>query len=315
MSRYVTPVKNIIKRAFTDYNDAAGHTDYFGAPDPYYFVTPEPLREYSNSPVRSPARRSNIQMRPTKRMRMTVRRRKRIRIRRVVRTKRKRVKRMFGKSARTEIGKPLGFKINVKSCVTSNVLNFDVGNQTLYSLDLDVIPFGSSKNQRDLDRVTIRGIRTEFAICNTMATVAAPTPNNFMCLNMAWVGLKQDTAANLELDFFKGYANERASAFSPINTLSMMRRELNTDKFAILKRKRYYMYPQQTGNSTQFVCRKVWVPVKRQIMFEAESDTQPKEGRMVLLFWVTGVFDPANTTRALTAEATITNIAFFTDGE
>jgi len=148
-----------------------------------------------------------------------------------------------------------------------------------------------------------------------MATVAAPTPNNFMCLNMAWVGLKQDTALNIELDFWKSFTTERAGAFSPAGSITMMRRELNTDKFAILKRKRYYMYPQQTGNSTQFVSRKVWVPIKRQIMFETESDTQPKEGRIILLYWVTGVFDPASTVRALTGQASIQNYTFFTDQE
>jgi len=308
---WVTPVKKVLKRSFDDWNEASALFETPGAPNPYFFVTPEVVR----SDLNKPDYRSYFQMPVRKKMKMTVVRRRRGR--RVVR------KRTIGRRrrsnwkvrARRQIGKPLQQKAAVKTALSSESLNFAMNNNTLYSFDLDRIPLqGTGKNQRDSDRVNIRGIRTMVSFCNSLGGSTGPTGlPNMIHVNFAWIGLKREDANNLELDFFRSDADQRGSGFANAPPIFSKYQAINTDKFVVLKHKRISLNPHLAGIPGYSYTRKFWMPIKRQVVFEAPTDVQPQEGRMLFVCWAIGAFYNGGTTQADICRLSIRNVLFFTD--
>jgi len=291
MSRYVTPVKNVLKRAFTDYNEAAGHTDYFGGPDPYYFVTPEPLREYLNSP----ARQVQIQMRPAKRMRMALMRRRSGR-RRVLKFKRSRgrARRSWKVKARAEIGRPRTTFIPTKTRFAYQGDDlYDAGN--LYQVPINgPIPVGVTRSERVADTIDFRGVRSTFIFRNASA--------NAVTINLVWVVAKTANALAIKANptapqidgnlFFRAITGPRTIAFSALNGVNSLYRPINSDDFAVIKRKRYLLpgVNEYQGNCCNIRRLKTYIKINRQQVYDEQADEYPKDGQFFFIWWVQTAF-------------------------
>ncbi|AXH76772.1 MAG: putative capsid protein [Taphiavirus pestrotis] len=303
ISKFVAKVTpSPIKRSFEYYNEAAGNTDYFGNPDPYYFARPGFLANQEA-------------MRPLKRARTMPRRRRKFK--RVVRKFKKRAR--FQKSrGRLAFANPRSSKVDVKYRIMTDtgtiIYPHGVLNQ---SLGLDGINFGPERNQRDSDSIFIKGIRTEFTVTNQ-------NTDQPLFMNIAWVGVKDVGSfdgATLQLTpllLLRDYGIQRGQPLDNTRTsLQLTRGELNTDIVAVLKHKRYMLQAvgPTGGNSIQkgsTLIKKFWIPVKREFQFNGTTSNLSRSP-MFCIWWFSINNGNAGTVQATAARMQIRNIVAFTD--
>lgn len=157
--------------------------------------------------------------------------------------------------------------------------------RTLYKTNLTTSDVqGDNRNQRERGVVNFRGFRICLALYN-----ARTVPIYF---NLAVVSPKNSedvTTAN----FFRSSTSERGVDFANgRNSLEFHCLPLNSDKFVILRHKRYRISPQGTGTGafTDHSGRNYknidwYVPLKRQLRFDTTADTSPINGTVWLIMW------------------------------
>lgn len=165
--------------------------------------------------------------------------------------------------------------------------------RTLYTLNLTQIPKGQARNERERSLVNFRGVRICIAMRNTTLVP--------MYVNWAVVHPKVDeSAAPSQTNFFRSSASDRGLNFSSaLTALQFHCLRMNTDKFTILKHKRFELCP--AGNSAQYGANGGWswknlewyIKIKRQLRYEDDSSVLPVTGNVFLVHWFDREFDDA----------------------
>lgn len=178
-----------------------------------------------------------------------------------------------------------------KQRIMNNQNTTNQNTRTLYALNLTAIPKGQGRNQRERTLVNYRGAKCCISMRNN-----ANTP---MYMNWAVVHPKVDESTPPSTtNFFRSNGNERGQDFD--NTLSSQQfhcLKINTDKFTILKHKRFRLgpannisdYGTQTGNSFKNI--EWYIKIKRQLRYETDASTLPVTGNVYLLHWADRMFD------------------------
>lgn len=270
-------MSKIIKRLYNDINEITGLYES-AAPDPYYFLSP--------TVVRSDLNRESYKsiMRPTKRRRVGGLARRPMR-RTVKRRFKRRVKRMsWKKKAVMRTGQTLTRRTPCKERVVNradnNVLEDNV--PTVYNI-CQLGSAGVERNDRQTDEVNLRGFRL-------YAYVRAGKANELNVFNMAVVSpispkAITDSGSFSLTDFFRGMGTERGTDFSNSSSVSRSHYPLNTDRWAVLWRKQYYLH--RNGRDREWrVIKKYW-KINREYRFEDRSATVPAGNNLFLVVWPT----------------------------
>lgn len=198
-------------------------------------------------------------------------------------------KRGASKRARLGIGERIGSS-NSKRVValrSGGADNFDT--RTLYSDNLTTVDHLNldARNVRQREVVNCRG----FKICMSARNSAkAPLYWNVAVLSPKNAG--SITAAN----FFRSDGESRARDFDlTLNSLEFHCLPINTDKFYILKHKRYRLAPEPANSGTSglytqsqgknYVNVDWYVPLKRQLRYDDPESTSPIDGATYLVHW------------------------------
>lgn len=219
----------------------------------------------------------------TRRVRRRVRRMGRVAYRPKRRTKS--AKSFYAKNRRN-----IGERVGTSNSFTEVAHRLDeaLSSNALHAYNLTDIVRGQNDNQRQHNVIRVAGFQLH---CAFQSTQIEP-----LWLNLAVVSPKQAnviTTAN----FFRAYNDERARNFGDSVNTGLMHHclPLNTDKFNILWHYRSCLGAknegnQQTYNSHHWSSYKLinkWIPLKRQLRFDAEASTTPMDGNVFIIYWFT----------------------------
>jgi len=142
-----------------------------------------------------------------------------------------------------------------------------------------------SLRQRDI--INVRG----FKICMEVTNKGA-VPLYF---NVAVIAPKDGAAGVNTVDFFRSSATERARDFSTdLTSLEYHCLPINTDRYTVLKHKRYRLLSGPTGsdyiaNSGKNYMNLDWyIPLKRQVRFNNGDGGSPESGKVYFVYWGSG---------------------------
>lgn len=157
-------------------------------------------------------------------------------------------------------------------------------SRTLVIRDLTTISQGSDLSQRERQIVNIRG----FKIC----LMVKNNNNRAIYLNCAVVSPKNDTVVNTDNFFRSDSQDSRGTNFSTaLSAMQFHCLNLNTDKFNILKHKRYRLCPVNiTGgfidhSGRNYINIDWYIKLKRQIRYDSAAEG-PIEGACKFVYWV-----------------------------
>lgn len=179
---------------------------------------------------------------------------------------------------------------------TSNVKNFEIAGtqqintRTLYSATLVAVGRGPGISERMRDVINLRGFDINFDVRNDQTD-----PNKVMFMNIAVLAPKDRLDIDVQ-DFFRSQSdlNERALDFSIFRTAVQFHRlPVNTDKFTILKHKRYTLNPKQAGIRGFRFSTKMYIPLKRQLAYAGTANstcTTP----VFMVWWCDYMFNDTN---------------------
>lgn len=167
-------------------------------------------------------------------------------------------------------------------------------SRTLYTLNLTAIPHGQNRNERERSLVNYRGCRIVIAMKNERTVP--------LYINWALVHPKVDEATSPSItNFFRSPGSDRGLNFSTaLTALQFHSLRINTDKFTILKHKRYTLTPD--NNTADYGANSGWsfktidwyTKIKRQLRFEDTSTTLPVTGNVYLVHWADSMFDDSS---------------------
>lgn len=193
------------------------------------------------------------------------------------------------KKARQSIGEQIGTS-SCKNRIQSLDSAFSSrSTRTLYIEDLCNIPHTpGEKNQRERNIINIRG----FKIC-----MAVKNNNNIpLYLNVALLSPKNQGGITVE-NFWRSNGEERGQDFSSNQpSLAYHCLNINTDKFYILKHKRYRLAHDNPAGGTLFQDNKGnsfmnldwYVKLKRQIRYDRTDTSLPIDGAVYLVYYADG---------------------------
>lgn len=217
---------------------------------------------------------------------------------RIARSYRRYKKRKRSTFSRKNIGEPVGTGVSKRSITTELPFGF-ANTRQLYSFSLLDIPEGSAVNQRERRIANIRGVK----ICSEI-NVANTTPNP-LYVNVAVLSPKGGNVGVDKPDFFRSNGNERAVDFgNALDGNQFHCLPINADKFTILRHKRYKLAvvtgPYATGTNRSYMNLDWWIPVKRQVRYDAATGS-PEHGQMYLCVWMDTFGRPAGSGSELNA--------------
>lgn len=198
--------------------------------------------------------------------------------------------------SRTNIGERIGTG-TAKKAITGQNPTTNRSTRTLYTEGLTDIAEGEQIDQRERKLANIRGFRICMEVNNK-----SNKPLNF---NIAIVSPKDGANGVVTSAFFRSYiANDRARDFD--NTLSSIElkcQPINTDRYTVLKHKRYRLIPGNSGLGTEtvslsghsFMNIDWYQSLKRQARWAAAGALQPQSGEVWLVWWADGWSSDPNT--------------------
>lgn len=196
---------------------------------------------------------------------------------------RRRGRRAAALAARRLIGKPVG----TNTTKTHQLVNTDMtikNTRELYWRDLTQIPLGTGIDERERWLINLRGIRIKMIMKNNKK-------DNPIMVSVAVVKDKESAAdQGVDTAFFRGHSGSRTKDFGlNMTSLQMMTHEINTDKYAILKRRTYTI--SGTLLSTVYnPYRRNWktinwyIPIKRQIQYDGLEQGTATD-KIWLVYW------------------------------
>lgn len=195
----------------------------------------------------------------------------------------------FSKFSTARVGEPIGTSTS-KSVTTHNSTLSAVDTRTLYTLNLTTVTKGDNRNQRERNLINVGGFKITFQVRN-----GRTVPMNW---HLAVVSNKQNGTTVTTTDFFRSPSDTRAQDFTTaINDLTMDNLALNSDKYQILKHKKWQLVPSsnnttwQANSGKNFTTIRWYVPLKRQLRFEQNTDTIPNTGNVFLVYWCSHMAD------------------------
>lgn len=163
-----------------------------------------------------------------------------------------------------------------------------VGGGTGDVIDIAKQALDNDNDKRERDLINLRGIRICMEVRNSY------TPNNPCYYNLALVHDKTNDAT-LSNDFFRALTgNDRSLDFATngYSALFTACTPLNTDRWVILKHKRFLLgSPADTTRRSYFV-KKMYIKIRRQLRFDLGA-TKPVDGQIKLLHWCDEFGSPA----------------------
>lgn len=189
----------------------------------------------------------------------------------------------------TAIGDPVGVS-TCKRYTSRDTGNEIVNSRFLYSVPLCTPPKGSDIDDRIRNIINVRGFALNFHIRNN---TLAP-----LCCNFAVIHSRDEGAITVpNNDFFRNSTSSRAISFGTgLSSLDLSTRHINSDKYTILNHTRFILKPldgnaqyfNQTGNTYGTVSK--YIPLKRQLRWEANLNTAPEHGQIFVVYWVDNMF-------------------------
>lgn len=228
----------------------------------------------------------------------------------------RRYRRSRQKFSRTHIGGPVGYG-TAKKRETVRETQMIVQTRTLYRHELNTLPrdLGSIDNSsRFRDIVNVRGWKICMEIANT-----ASIP---IYLNVAVLSSKQQQIGenangdNFEPDFFRDEGQRGVDFVDPnLSSIDYHCRPINSDKFVILKHKRYRLANDtgsnyQSGASNSYKNINWWIPCRRQIRYEDGKET-PETGEVKLVYWTDRFLSGVQQLPSTTAQLNLRCITYF----
>jgi len=172
---------------------------------------------------------------------------------------------------------------------TSTAITRDT--RTLYTLNLCNCDQGPNRNNRERNIINVRGFKICFSMRNNL--------DEPLYLNVAILHPKNAgdiTPAN----FFRAHGTSRGSDFDLTKTaLEFHCLSLNTDKFAILKHKRYRLRARggtaySDGTGRNYINLDWYIKLKRQLRYDASTSEAPIDGSCYLVYWMDRFFGAQN---------------------
>lgn len=208
-----------------------------------------------------------------------------------------RTSRKRAKFSRKNIGEPVGTDTGKRAVVGEDDAIIR-STRTLYTQGLCDIPQGSALDERERRIANIRG----FKICCEVKNLASEP----LYVNVAVLSLKAGASSgsgqvNVN-DFFRASAGpDRARDFgSTLTGMEFHCLPINTDRYTILKHKRYRLVPPVTGTTvshsgSSYMNIDWWIPLKRQIRWDAGTASDPEAGAVTFVYWADKMFNTAGT--------------------
>lgn len=175
------------------------------------------------------------------------------------------------------------------------------GDRQLYATEISHLSTASSiqdKNKRWRQVAYISGWKINMEFRNN--------DDEPFYVNVAVLALKDGSGSFVPgtstVDFFRGYANERSINFNDasLHGQDYYTRAINTDKFAVLTRKKFMLAPKgdTNGNYSERSGRnyrgiQMWIPFKRQLRYKDEDPNDPQAESQVFLCWWCSKFGTA----------------------
>lgn len=181
----------------------------------------------------------------------------------------------------------IGHRVGSARTKTRVELNNDftgLGSRTLRIRGLTFIPKGQLINERERNVVNVRGFKICLAVRNMIAQ-----PVYF---NAAVVSVRNDTVVTTS-NFFRAQGAERGQNFeNSLTGLQMHCLNLNTDKFNILKHRRYRLAPDvndssnyQDNKGNSYMNIDWYIKLKRQLRFDDDDQNTPIDSPIYLVYW------------------------------
>jgi len=229
------------------------------------YVTPSPMRRRQSLPA--VRRRSSRRYKTVRKRRYGSKRRSNWKVR-----------------ARREVGKPIRHTVPTKCANIASVMKTNAEHGILGAARMTTIPFGTNVINRDTNRVELRGLRFLWYLRNLQTS---PT-----VFNLAIVAPKSNETTSLtNANFFRGTFNRGTNLDRGThNGLTLTYRSINTDLYSVLYRKRVWLNGVQAAgglqiNSGSMKMMKKYLPVKREIQFNNDADTDPSDGNVWMVWW------------------------------
>lgn len=201
-----------------------------------------------------------------------------------------------GAAAKYVIGKARRIRTARKTEVFKDYLT--PSTRTLYDASLTDIARGTGIDQRTEDDIKVGGYRIKAEVQNLQ-----PGP---LYVNIAVVH-HRDTANALTHEFFRHDGSVRAIDFSSaLSSLELHGNPLNTDKFAILKHRRYLLNcfvnnpigsgPIGEGSGKSYMNIDWYIPIGRNLTFDNNNATAiDAQSNIFLIWWVDDYLAAAGT--------------------
>lgn len=188
------------------------------------------------------------------------------------------------KKAKMQVGDPKGSGLVSKSRTTLAAITQSQPSRTLLTQDVTTIPYGSAENERERNKLLLKGFRLRGFFRNNLGP---PT-----VVRVALVAPRQGTVASTT-NFFKGFDGERGLDFSTLRDgLQMTSNGINDDVFAIIYQTRIEL-GATSATSTTFANNmpsigylNAWVPLERQLTYDSSADNVPDSDRVFLVWWM-----------------------------
>lgn len=193
--------------------------------------------------------------------------------------------------ARSQIGERVGSSTSKTRIQGHNTAPIVLDTRTLLVKHITGCAYGVQRNEREENRINVRGIRTEIAVANEL--------NVPLFVHYAWVSPKQGyvpaQADNYPAttQFFRSYDTNRAEDFGvDLSSLEFRNNGINTDKFVVLKHHKFQLGGAATtgtayddGNMLSFRHHNFYIPIGRQLRFDSHAIGAPTDGPVYFLMW------------------------------
>ena len=204
-----------------------------------------------------------------------------------------------GRGKRARIGERVGTSSALTTIVENDESVPQIDTRELYSVPLIVIQPGQGINERKRQMVNVRGWKMDFELINQLV---GP-----LYFNLAIVFDKGGSTSGgvSNADFFRWDGNDRSRNFSnALSGLEFHRLPINTDRYVVLKHKRYTLIQQRdleggepnvtnVRSGKNYRTMRWYIKLKRQIKFDTSLNT-PETGQCYLVYWCDGWGTPAN---------------------
>lgn len=192
-------------------------------------------------------------------------------------------KRSKQKFSRTNFGSRVGTDTAKRNVAVNNLSTR--ASRVLYIQDLILIPKTTTNliDSRQRDVVNVKGVRCCFEWANL---VVHP-----LHINVAFVVPKSGNDVATSTEFFRGMSTDRAQDFdTSLSSVELSCLPINTDKYTILKHKRFMLNPTSGGavwdtqKGASYKKMKYYLRINRQMRFDSSSGVV-EDGRVYLLYW------------------------------